>query len=96
MFAVIFKAEIQQLDDEYIKTAGHLRQLAFEKYGCSQFDSYTEGGREVAISYWSSLEDIQAWKADPEHRAAQRIGQRQWYTSYEIEIVEVVKQYRSK
>ena len=33
MYAVIFKATMAEMDDEYLATAQRLRELAFEKYG---------------------------------------------------------------
>ena len=93
MFAVIFTAEINQLDDLYSKTAIRLRDLAISEYGCTKFTSCTEGDREIAISYWQSKEQIQAWKNDPIHRQAQQHGRANWYKSYSVEIVEILHQY---
>ena len=58
MFAVIFKAETKDLDDEYFQTAALMRKLAIEKYGCKEFTSCAEGDFEIAISYWESKEQI--------------------------------------
>jgi hypothetical protein len=55
MYAVIFHAEIAQLDDEYFATAKHMRELAMTQYGCLDFVATTEGNREIAISYWPRL-----------------------------------------
>ena len=52
MFAVIFKAEIALLDQEYFDTALQLRNLAIQQYGCLDFRAFTEGVQEIAISYW--------------------------------------------
>ena len=93
MYAVIFKATVERFDEEYFAMAERLRQLAFERYGCRNFDSYTEGSSEVAISYWASLEQIQAWKSDPVHQAAQQAGQRRWYSSYQVQVVELLREY---
>ena len=93
MYAVIFEATIKQLDDDYVATAARLRELAQEKYGCVEFCSLTEGEREVAISYWQSQEQIQAWKQDPEHLRAQVLGKEKWYESYRVKVVEVIRTY---
>ena len=79
MFAVIFRASVAELDDEYSQMAQRLKELAFEKYGCLDFVSVTEGDEEVAISYWETEQHILAWKNDPEHRKAQRMGRDKWY-----------------
>jgi heme-degrading monooxygenase HmoA len=94
MYAVVFKAEINQLDSNYFDTAARLRQLAKSKYGCLDFISLTEGDREIAISYWPSPEHISAWKDDPEHQRAQQLGQKHWYRSYKVEVVKVEREYQ--
>ena len=95
MYAVIFKAQIAELNDEYSKTAAKMRELAFSKYGCLDFVAVCEGEQEVAISYWPDEQSILAWKKDPEHLLAQQLGQKNWYQSYSVEVVEIKRQYRS-
>ena len=91
MYAVIFKATTAQLDDEYFRLAEHLRELAFNKYGCVDFISATEGDQEIAISYWKTEQQIRDWKNDPEHRLAQAKGRDKWYSSVSVEICEIVR-----
>jgi hypothetical protein len=93
MYAVIFRAEISLLDDTYSEMASRLRDLAISKYGCVEFIAVTEGDQEVAISYWDSLGQIQAWKNDPEHQKAQELGRTRWYKSYQVQVVEVIRSY---
>jgi heme-degrading monooxygenase HmoA len=94
MFAVIFHADIAQLDDEYFATAKQMRELALTQYGCLDFIAITEGEREIAISYWPSLEHIRQWKQNAEHLHAQQAGRGRWYKSYKVEVVEVVRRYQ--
>lgn len=95
MYAVIFRAEINQRDQEYSDTAVRLRSLAMEKYGCRNFVATTEGDQEIAISYWETLEQISRWKQDAEHIKAQQLGRSKWYRTYQIQIVEVLREYNS-
>ncbi len=95
MYAVIFRAEIASLDEAYTETAEKLRKLALTHYGCREFCSCLEGNREIAISYWDSKDDIVAWKNDLEHLAAQERGRASWYSSYSVQVVEVVREYGS-
>ena len=95
MFAVIFNAEVASLDDEYIAMAQRLRELAMSRYNCSDFYSMSEGGRELAISYWHSEADIAAWKSDKLHQSAQRQGKSKWYKSYSVQVLEVSRSYSS-
>lgn len=93
MYAVIFKAEINKLDNDYEKAAIKMRDLAINKYACCDFVSSTENNTEIAISYWNDLEHIKQWKQDPEHLAVQDKGKSDWYKSYSVQIVEVIREY---
>ena len=93
MYAVIFTADVAILDADYSRTAEQLRELALQHYGCREFISCCEGASEIAISYWDSEEQIQAWKQDIEHLAAQRAGRERWYRSYRVQVVEVKREY---
>ena len=95
MYAVIFKAEINQLDKSYSETALRMRELAINKYGCTEFVAVTEGNYEIAISYWETQEQIVKWKQDAEHLVAQEQGRNTWYKSYKVEVVEVIREYAS-
>ena len=95
MYAVIFKAKFAISDNEYIKTANRMRELAMDKYGCKDFVSVCENNEEITISYWESEEQIKEWKKNAEHIIAQELGQSKWYESYNIEIVKIVREYSS-
>ncbi len=95
MYAVIFRAEVKEFDESYSDMANRMRELAINEYGCIEFSSCTEGNSEIAISYWSSKEAIQAWKNNPEHKQAQALGKSKWYRSYQVQVVEVLHQYGS-
>ena len=93
MYAVIFRAEINELDGAYSEMAARMRELARTKYGCTEFTAAREGDYEIAISYWENLDQIKAWKQDAEHLVAQELGRSKWYTSYQVQIVEIMCEY---
>lgn len=93
MYAVIFRAEINEIDEAYSEMAARMRDLATNKYGCSEFIAVTEGNREIAISYWDDQEQIKAWKQDAEHLVAQELGRSKWYKSYRVQVVEIIRDY---
>ena len=94
MYAVIFKAKITTLDESYTEMAKKMRELAMNKYGCTDFVSATEEGYEIAISYWETQEQIKQWKQDAEHLVAQELGRSRWYTSYKVEVVKIIREYQ--
>lgn len=93
MYAVIFRAEINELSEGYTVTAARLREAALKDYGCLQFLSCCEDNIELAISYWPDLASIQAWKNNADHLQAQVLGKSTWYRSYQVQIVEIIKDY---
>ena len=94
MYAVIFRAKIHKMDDAYSEMAVKMRDLAKQKYGCIEFTSVTEGTNEIAISYWQSLEQITQWKNDVNHVAAQELGCSKWYKEYQVQVVEIIREYK--
>lgn len=95
MYAVIFKAELNAVTDDYSSLATRMRGLALEKYGCTEFNSVMEGLQEISISYWKTLEQINNWKQDPEHLMAQELGRTKFYKSYKVEVVEIIREYNA-
>jgi len=100
MYAVIFKAKMRKVGEavqtEYDNLAAKMRELAKSKYGCTDFICITENKHEVAISYWNSLDDIHNWKRDVAHLAAQKLGKEQFYHSYQVQVVEVLREYQEE
>ena len=93
MYAVIFRANVGELDQEYSETIERMKLLAFEEYGCLEFYALTDGEKRVAISYWQSEEDIRSWKQNNEHLKSQALGKNKWYESYTVQVVEVRREY---
>ncbi len=93
MYAVIFRAEIKELDESYSDMAAKMRSLAIDKYGCSEFTAVTEGKQEIAVSYWENKELINQWKQDSQHLVAQELGRSKSYKSYQVQVVEIIREY---
>ncbi len=94
-FVVIFRARTRTLDDEYLKVAARMRELALSQFGCLEFQAVTEGRDEVALSYWSDEQSIRAWKSHAEHVLAQQLGRERWYESYVVQVAQITREYRN-
>ena len=94
MYVVIFKAKISNLDPQYTEMVATLREKAFEKYGCVEFVAIKEGDYEIALSYWHDEASIQVWRGDCEHQIAQKLGIKNWYQSYSVEIAKISRSYQ--
>ncbi|MCJ8168716.1 antibiotic biosynthesis monooxygenase family protein [Atopomonas sediminilitoris] len=93
MFVVIFRATLKNLDAQYSSMAARMRELALNEFGCLAFDALCEGDQEMALSYWPDEASIHAWKAHPEHQAAQRLGRERWYSDYRVQVAKVERDY---
>ncbi len=93
-YVVIFRAEPRSdIADDYLDTVRNLRNKALDEYGCTEFVyATTPEGHEVAISFWPDEDSIRAWKAELEHRDAQRRNAR-WYAAYRIQVGEIHRDY---
>ena len=89
-YAVIFTSLRTPGDNGYGDMADRMVALAAEQPGFLGVESARGAdGLGITVSYWRSLEDIAAWKAHAEHREAQRLGHRQWYTQFELRVAKV-------
>lgn len=93
MFVVIFRAKTKKLDEEYFTVASQMRELAIEQFGCLEFAAVTEGGNEIALSYWPDEASIVAWKSHAAHQIAQQLGRKQWYESYTVQVAQISREY---
>ncbi len=94
MFVVIFRAKVRAIDEEYSRVASRLRELALGRFGCVEFVSASEGGSEIALSYWPDEASIRAWKSHAEHVLAQELGRERWYESYVVQVARIERGYR--
>lgn len=47
----------------------------------------------ITVSYWESLEAIANWKAQLDHKQAQKQGRQQWYSWYKVRVCRVEREY---
>jgi len=52
-----------------------------------------EDGFGITVAYFETEEAIAAWKADVEHREAQRRGRETWYEQYQVRVARVERAY---
>lgn len=91
-YAVIFNSILKPDTDGYVEMAIEMEKLVKSQPGFLGFESAREE-IGVTISYWRSLEDIEKWKANMEHRRAQELGREKWYQQYVTRICLVEKEY---
>ena len=93
--AVIFTAGMGADMTGYADTAARINELVQQQPGYIGKYHSMEGNREITISYWKNLEAVKAWKAHPEHRAAQELGRSKWYAGYRVRLVKIDRFYEA-
>ena len=91
-YAVIFSSHRNDDIEGYAETAAHMVELAAKQPGFLGVESVGDN-LGITVSYWSDLESIKRWKAQAEHRVAQKMGIDKWYSSYKTRIALVQRDY---
>ncbi|MDC8804036.1 antibiotic biosynthesis monooxygenase [Halomonas pacifica] len=91
-YAVIFTSLRSEEEAGYAEMAERMLALAAEQPGFLGVESAREG-LGITVSYWRDPEAIRAWKANMEHREAQRLGHRQWYRHFRMRVARVEREY---
>lgn len=91
-YAVIFTSLRTDGDDGYAAMADRMVELAAQQPGFLGIESVRED-LGITISYWDSLEAIKHWKANLEHKEAQKSGRERWYSRFKIRIAKVERDY---
>jgi len=50
-------------------------------------------GLGITVSYWQSEDAIPRWKTHSEHRIAQEVGRKIWYSDYVLRVAGVERAY---
>lgn len=90
-YAVIFTSIRTPGDNGYAETARQILDVARQQPG---FLGYEAARNElgISVSYWESLEAIQAWRNHPQHRLVQ-VRADDWYADSRIRICRVERSY---
>lgn len=97
MLAVIFEVEpAPGKAAEYFDLAAALRPALAQIDGfisIERFESVTQPGKFVSLSFWRDEAAVAAWRNVEGHRAAQMAGRERIFAGYRIRVAEVVRDY---
>lgn len=89
-YAVIFISKLREGANGYAELAAEMVTLAQQQPGFLGFDSVRDGGGEgITVSYWESLEAIEAWRNQPHHLQAQHQGREAFYEAFTLHVTRV-------
>ncbi len=94
MVVVVFRSRLSaEAGDDYSEMAAEMLATAKEMPGFVEFKSFkSDDGERVSLVYWQDHETMAAWRNHPRHRVAQSSGRSKWYTSYRIEVADIVRE----
>ncbi|WP_129646232.1 antibiotic biosynthesis monooxygenase family protein [Peristeroidobacter agariperforans] len=96
-YTVIFSSRRTEGDNGYAETADRMVELAAVQPGFLGVESSRGAdGFGITVSYWQSIESILDWRAQMEHRVAQRNGKALWYEHFEVRIAKVERAYAKR
>jgi len=97
MYAVIFEVEPKSgRQKDYLEIAASLRPELEKIDGfisIERFESLTNKGKLLSLSFWRDADAVQRWREHLEHRAAQAKGRAEIFADYRISVVSVERQY---
>lgn len=97
MIAVIFEVwPKQEHRQHYFDLAADLKPLLQTIDGfisVERFESLTEKGKILSLSFWRDEAAVQAWRNAMEHRRAQAKGRASVFADYRLRIASVVRDY---
>ncbi|MFW1677288.1 antibiotic biosynthesis monooxygenase family protein [Pontibacter sp. JAM-7] len=97
MFAVIFEVWLRpEGRDQYLEIAAEMREKVAQIEGfisVERFQSLTEEGKLVSLSFWQSEAAIQQWRQQIDHGRAQSLGRHQLFKDYRLRVAHIMRDY---
>lgn len=97
MIAVIFEVVPREgLRGDYLAAADRLRPLldGIDGFlGIERFESLTEPGKVLSLSFWRDEAAVAAWRNLGDHRVAQADGRGRVFADYRLRVAQVVRDY---
>lgn len=92
LFHIRTRENVDEL--EYGRSYKRMVELVREIPGFISVDEFTsEDGSELAVARFENMDAIDAWREQPDHVRTRRRGRDEFFSSYEITIATVHKQY---
>lgn len=97
MIAVIFESKpAPGKMDAYLNAAERLRPLLAKIDGfisIERFESLTEPGKLLSLSFWRDEDAVERWRNVEEHRRVQAAGRATIFADYRLRVAQVIRDY---
>ncbi|MDH3685416.1 MAG: antibiotic biosynthesis monooxygenase [Myxococcales bacterium] len=79
----------------YPEKADEMFAAARAMPGFVDFRAYEAAdGERLALVWWEDEQSLRAWRDDPAHLEAQRLGRELWYASYALDVASIERSSR--
>jgi heme-degrading monooxygenase HmoA len=94
MIVTVFRSRLRPgVRDEYLALVNRMAELAATMPGyISHKGFFADDGERVTVVEFESQEGMRTWRMHPEHRAAQRKARELYYSEYNLQVCELVRQ----
>ena len=95
MVITIFRSRLRpEHQEEYAQWATRIHEIAVRMPGFISIKTFTaEDDERVSIVEFESEETMQAWREQADHRQAQELGRKLFYSQYHIQVCRIVRDY---
>jgi heme-degrading monooxygenase HmoA len=95
MIITIFRSRLRpEHREEYERWAKWIHDLAVKMPGFISIKTFAaEDGERVSLVEFESAETMLAWRNQPDHREAQELGQKLFYSEYQIQVCQPIRAY---
>jgi heme-degrading monooxygenase HmoA len=98
MLITVFRSRLRPgLRDEYVALAERMNEIAKTIPGyISHKGFFADDGERVTIVEFEHEEGLRAWRTNPEHMAAQKLGWQKYYTEYHVQVCTLDRESKFK
>jgi len=95
MVITLFRSRLRpEHQKEYSEWETKINDLAVKMPGFISIKTFTaEDGERVSIVEFESEETVRAWREQADHREAQELGRKRFYSEYRIQVCRPIRDY---
>jgi heme-degrading monooxygenase HmoA len=97
VIAVIFELTPREgASERYFELAGQMREHLMQIDGfisVERFESVTQRGKYVSLSFWRDEAAVLAWRQNAMHRQGQQEGRDAVFADYRLRVAQVLRDY---
>jgi heme-degrading monooxygenase HmoA len=94
MLVTVFRSRLKPENvEEYYQWAARMSEMARTMPGYISHKSFTaDDGERVTLVEFADEKGQEFWRTRPEHMEAQKLGRKEFYAEYKLQVCEVVRE----